>query len=376
MCLMADNFISNDINKVLKILPYNYANKSWILSKLNETFTLTIKWNLAPATTPSTGRIGHGILTPPQSATASTPCSFQANARHTPAQPVTWKKYKSPSTRRRDRARLLAWKKRKQNTPEPSARRSLFQQDPSACDNHISDLHNGPVSESLEPDLVPDPVATVTLDSDGLIPFQVAEDTGNVGSVDSIESDSEPGTVNPATELPAEPVAQGESPQVPFPFTWSKGGFLPGGVLPRNVREEDLEEYRQAVEPLKDEGLKVGEDCYIETLLDQVDGPFEHDLERAEVIKRALLSRNQYFLGRCFANNCDNLVDNKSVCKKCNIARYCSQECAVFDLAHRTPHPVYPEVNTCEAIEEFECYVVDPTIWNEFGLFCTLDTDI
>ena len=58
---MADNFISNDINKVLKILPHNYANKSWILSKLNETFTLTIKWNLAPATTPSTGRIEHGI---------------------------------------------------------------------------------------------------------------------------------------------------------------------------------------------------------------------------------------------------------------------------------------------------------------------------
>ena len=157
--LMADNFISNDINTILNILPHNYANKSWILSKLNETFTLTIKWNLAPATTPSTGRIGHGILTPPQSATArSTPCSFQANARHTPAQLVTRKKYKSPSTRRRDRSRLLAWKKSRQNTP--GARRSLFRQDSGASD--IPDI--GPVSDSLESDCAPSPVATVTLD--------------------------------------------------------------------------------------------------------------------------------------------------------------------------------------------------------------------
>jgi len=299
---------------------------------------------------------------------------------------VTRKKYKSPSTRRRDRSRLLAWKESKQNTP--GARRSLFRQDSSPSDNPISDPHIpdiGPVSESPESDRAPGPVATVTLDlgesvETQLVPPQVAEDTGSKGSVDSGDSDpeSESETANLVLEASPEPelVEQRVPPQVPFPFTWSEGGFLPGGVLPRNVREEDLEAYRQAVEPLKEEVLEVGEDCYIETLLDQVDGPFVHDLERAEVIKRALLSRNQYFLGRCFANNCDKLVDNKYVCKKCNIARYCSQECAVFDLAHRTPHPLYPEVNNCEAIDDLECYVVDPTIWNEFGLFCTLNTDI
>jgi hypothetical protein len=182
-----------------------------------------------------------------------------------------------------------------------------------------------------------------------LVPSQVADDTGSKGSVDSGDSDpeSESETANLVLEASPEPelVEQRDPPQVPFPFTWSEGGFLPGGVLPDN--EEVLE-----------------------ALLGQVDleDPEDREPVSTEEIKRALLSRNQYFLGQCFANDCNKLVDHKSVCKQCNIARYCSKECAVFDLGHRSPHPEFHELNTCGVIaDDYKWHVVEPStiVWDE-----------
>jgi len=196
-----------------------------------------------------------------------------------------------------------------------------------------------PVSESPESDRVPTPVATATLDIGQLVPYQVAEDTGSGGLVESGESDWEPET---EPEFPE--TEEGDIPLVPFPFTWSDAGFLPGGVLEGNEEA-------------------------VEALLVQVQATCERDPDRTEALKRAFLSRNKYFLGRCFAEDCDKLVDHKSVCKQCNIARYCSQECAVFDLTHRAPHPVYTEVNNCHALQVLKCYVVDAALWNEHGLF-------
>ena len=164
--------------------------------------------------------------------------------------------------------------------------------------------------------------------------------------MDSGDSEPESETANPVIEASPEPelVEQGNPPQVPFPFTWSEGGFLPGGVLPGN--EEVLE-----------------------ALLGQVQDPDYREPDTTEEIKRALLSRNQYFLGRCFANDCNKLVDHKSVCKQCNIARYCSQECAVFDLGHRSPHPEFHELNTCGVIADpcYKWHVVEPStiVWDE-----------
>ena len=193
-------------------------------------------------------------------------------------------------------------------------------------------------------------MATVTLDlgesvETQLVPSQVAEDTGSGDAVDSGDSDPESETANLVSNSEASPepelVEQGNPPQVPFPFTWSDGGFLPGGVLPGN--EEILE-----------------------SLLDEIQCFCEPDT--TEEIKLALLSRNQYFLGRCCANACEKLAEHKFVCKQCNIARYCSQECAVFDLGHRSPHPEYPEINTC-VVNADPCYewIVEPstTVWDE-----------
>jgi hypothetical protein len=176
------------------------------------------------------------------------------------------------------------------------------------------------------------------------VPSQVAEAFGSGGPLESVDSNSEPELSISDTEASPEPepIKQRDPPQVPFPFTWSESGFLPGGALPDNK-----------------------EAC--EALLSLVQ--FDRDLDTTELIKRALLARNQYFLDRCSAINCDRIVDHKTVCKLCNIAKYCSQECAVFDLAHRHPHPEYPEVSDCAAIENLDWVVVDPSTetWDQFA---------
>ena len=105
----------------------------------------------------------------------------------------------------------------------------------------------------------------------------------------------------------------------------------------------------------------------MEALLDEVQS--FRDPDTTEEIKRALLSRNQYFLGRCFAKDCNKPVDHTYVCKQCNIARYCSQGCAVFDVGHRSPYPEFHELNTCGVIADpsYKWQVVEPStlVWDE-----------
>ena len=121
---------------------------------------------------------------------------------------------------------------------------------------------------------------------------------------------------------------------------------MPGGELPTDIRELCK---------------SIGEHKWC--------GVFnELDCEARAHIKFALLARNQHFLGKCFANDCNKIVDNKSTCKNCDTAKYCSQECAVFDVAHKRPHPIYTEITPCVAIETLSDIVVEPSasVWDPF----------
>lgn len=359
---MHDNIITQDIKSVLDRLGDRISHHNWILSCLNGTYTLEVKWLLEkPAITPGTNTRA-GLLTPPQSA-KYTPRTTQANARNTPAQLVT-RKYKSPSTRRRDRARLLAWKNSRSSNrhhQDPSTRKCLFQEETSASDNIISDTPSdldssvASVSESSETDKVPSPAVDVTLDCDEvvvrtqLVASQVTEAAGSGSPLDSEESNSaQELSTYPAVTAPEPYTAdQPDPPEVPFPFTWSERGFLPGGLLP-----DDKEEVWKAL----DAGLCEQSDDVLCGSIPKLDS------KTTELIKLALHARNQHFLERCFANDCNNLVDHKIVCRQCKIAKYCCQECAVFDLAHKGSHHIYTELSPCAAIEQLEDVVVNLSV--------------
>ena len=62
-------------------------------------------------------------------------------------------------------------------------------------------------------------------------------------------------------------------------------------------------------------------------------------------------------------------MDNKVLCNNCEVAKYCSQECAIFDVAHRHPHHGYPELTPCRAIEELEGIVTEEShcVWDIFS---------
>ena len=180
-----------------------------------------------------------------------------------------------------------------------------------------------------------------------LADLQVAEGTGTGKSPDSEDTHSGLDLSPAGSDSAVTSQSSNDRPEVPFPFTWSARGFLPGGELPNDKVNNIWKafEYMQC-DP-------VDEVYYDDTP--------KIDKRSIELIKLALQARNQHFLDKCSSKGCDNSLDNKTLCKHCKLAKYCSPECAVFDIAHRRAHPYYPEISTCVAIEQLENVVTAPS---------------